>query len=145
MTSLNIALRSEIARVSRKELKEELLALRKATASHRAEIAALKRDLKSLRSLVKANERTMKRVVPAPKPKPEMSSIKREIFDARALAEKRAKLGLSQSEMAKLLAASSLSVYKWESGKVQPRAAQLARIAAIQKIGKREAAARLAN
>lgn len=121
------------------------MALRKATASHRSEIAALKRDLKSLRSLVKANERTMKRVVPAPQPKPELTSVKHLSFDAQALAEKRAKLGLSQSDMAKLLEASSLSVYKWESGKVQPRAAQLARIAAIQRIGKREAAARLAS
>ena len=145
MTSLNIALKSEIARVSRKELKEELMALRKATASHRSEIAALKRDLKSLRSLVKANERTMNKVVPAPQPRPEVNSVQRPSFDAQALAEKRAKLGLSQSEMARLLEASSLSVYKWESGKVQPRAAQLARIAAIQRIGKREAAARLAS
>ena len=61
-------------------------------------------------------------------------------FDAPALANKRAALELSQSEMAKLLEASSLSVYKWESGKVQPRAAQQAKNAAIQKIGKREAA-----
>jgi DNA-binding transcriptional regulator YiaG len=43
----------------------------------------------------------------------------------------------------KFLEESLLSVYKWESGKVQPRAAQLAKIAAIQKIGKREAASRL--
>lgn len=145
MSSLNIALKSEIARVSRKELKEELLVLRKATALHRAEIAALKRDLKSLRSLVKLNERAIKKVVANPLPKPEESQASRRGFNAQAFADKRAKLGLSQSEMAKLLEASSLSVYKWESGKVQPRAAQLARISAIQKIGKREAAARLAS
>ena len=46
--------------------------------------------------------------------------------------------------MAQLLEASALSVYKWESGKVQPRAAQLERILALRKLGKREAAARLA-
>ena len=43
----------------------------------------------------------------------------------------------------KFLEASLLTVYKWQSGKVQPRAAQLAKIAAIHKIGKREAASRL--
>ena len=42
----------------------------------------------------------------------------------------------------KFLEASSLSVYKWESEKVHSRAAQLAKIAAMQKIGKREAASR---
>ena len=38
----------------------------------------------------------------------------------------------------------TLSIYKWEAGKVYPRAAQLERIAAIRKLGKREAVVRLA-
>lgn len=145
MSSLNIALKSEIARVSRKELKEELQALRKASTAHRAEIAALKRDLKSLRSLVKSNQRSIEKVVPTPPPKDDVNLTGGRLFNANAFAAKRAKLGLSQSDMAKLVEASSLSVSKWESGKVQPRAAQLARILAVQKIGKREAAARLAG
>jgi hypothetical protein len=45
MTSLHNALKSEIARIARKEHEDELLALRKVTAAHRAEIAALKRNL----------------------------------------------------------------------------------------------------
>ena len=45
--------------------------------------------------------------------------------------------------MAQLLGASALSVYKWESGKAHPRAAQLERIASIRQLGKREALARL--
>lgn len=145
MTSIHTALKSEIARVARKELKEELTALRKTTASHRAEIAALKRDLRSLRSLVRLNERTIRRAMPEPEAAAEAPRARRASFNAEALAKKRATLGLSQSDMAKLLGASSLSVYKWETGKVQPRTAQLARIVAIQKIGKREAAARLAQ
>ena len=145
MTSLNIALKSEIARVARKELKEELTALRRTTASHRAEIAALKRDLKSLRSLVKLNERSIRKVMPAQQPKSKANSARPQSFNAKAFAAKRAKLGLSQSEMAQLLEASALSVYKWESGKVQPRAAQLGRILAIREIGRREATARLAR
>jgi DNA-binding transcriptional regulator YiaG len=47
--------------------------------------------------------------------------------------------------MARLLEASALSVSKWESGKVQPRAAQLGRILAVQRLGKRAALARLAQ
>ena len=54
MSSLIDSLKSEIARVARKELKEELLALRKATTAHRSEIAALKRQVKSLASALKA-------------------------------------------------------------------------------------------
>ena len=64
-------------------------------------------------------------------------------FDAQALIEKRAALGLTQKQMAQLLRASSLSVYKWEKGHVHPRAAQLDRIAEVLKLGKRKALALL--
>jgi hypothetical protein len=45
--------------------------------------------------------------------------------------------------MGKLVGASSLSIYKRESGQVTPRAAQLEKIMAVRKIGKREAKARI--
>ena len=144
MNSLTNALKSEIARVARKELKDELLSLRKATTSHRSEIAALKRELKTLRSQLKANEKVVKAVVPAPQDEPSNKPGRKVRFSAEAFSAQRAKLGISQAQMAQLLGASALSVYKWESGKVQPRAAQLERILSIRKLGKREAAARLA-
>ncbi len=64
-------------------------------------------------------------------------------FDAQALIEKRAALGLTQKQMAQLLGASSLSVNKWEKGHVHPRAAQLNRIVEVLKLGKRKALALL--
>ena len=60
-------------------------------------------------------------------------------FDAQVLIEKRAALGITQKQMAQLLGASSLSLYKWETGHVHPRAAQLERIAEVLKLGKRKA------
>lgn len=59
------------------------------------------------------------------------------------LIEKRAALGITQKQMAQLLGASSLSVYKWETGHVHPRTAQLERIAEVLKLGKRKAQALL--
>jgi transcriptional regulator with XRE-family HTH domain len=53
------------------------------------------------------------------------------------------KLGISQAQMATLLGSSQLSVWKWETGKVTPRAAQLERIQAALKLGKRAALAQL--
>jgi DNA-binding XRE family transcriptional regulator len=55
----------------------------------------------------------------------------------------RTQLGLTQAQMAQLIGASALSVYKWESGKVQPRAAQQAQIAAALQLGKRAVKAKL--
>ncbi len=66
-------------------------------------------------------------------------------FRVGCFATLRKKLGLSAGDMARLLGVSAQSVYHWESGKSKPRAGQLAAIAQVRKLGKREAAARLAQ
>lgn len=66
-------------------------------------------------------------------------------FQAKGFASLRKKLGLSAQEMAKLLGVSALSVYKWESGKATPRSSHLPAIAAVRKLGKKEALAKLAD
>lgn len=148
MNTFSNAFRAEVVRMARKEIKPELQGMRKAITSHRSEIAALKREVKALTSQLKATQRQVK-VADTPKVKTgaEEGAPKkpRQIhqFNAQAFAEKRAALGITQKEMAQLLDASSLSVYKWESGQVHPRAAQLERIAQVLKLGKRKALARL--
>jgi DNA-binding transcriptional regulator YiaG len=47
--------------------------------------------------------------------------------------------------MGALVGVSAQTVYNWEAGKSRPRQQQLAAIAAIRKLGKREAQARLAS
>ncbi|MBU3710921.1 MAG: helix-turn-helix transcriptional regulator [Limnohabitans sp.] len=49
------------------------------------------------------------------------------------------------AEMGQLLGVSAQSVYHWETGKTKPRASQLAAIAAVRKMGKRDVAAELAE
>lgn len=46
---------------------------------------------------------------------------------------------MTQKEMAQLLGVSSLSVYKWETGRVTPREAQLVRVREVLQMGVREA------
>lgn len=145
MSSLINSLKSEIARVARKELKEELLALRKATTSHRSEIAALKRQVKSLASALKTSSK-------ASRPKSNVESTTDEAasapgirFSAARLAAFRSKVGITQAQLATLIGVSYLSVHKWEAGSSKPRAAQLQKIAAVIKLGKREIQKNLQN
>ncbi|MBC7918573.1 MAG: helix-turn-helix transcriptional regulator [Rhodoferax sp.] len=141
MSSLITSLKSEIARVAKKELKSELLSMRKALTTHRSEIAALKRLVKTLASEIKQVKRSSKSAGTVQK-----TSIKRPRpfkFNAGRFAELRNKWGITQAQMAQLLGASSLSVHKWEKGMSNPRAAQLDRIAPIMKLGKREVLQRL--
>lgn len=135
--------------MARKEIKAGVGGLRKTVTAQRSEIAALKRDVKAHSSQLKAVLRTAARLEGAGKvAAPEGTDAptrrgRRFKFDAQALAGKREQLGISQQAMAVLLEASTLSVSRWESGKVTPRAAQLERIQAVLKIGKREAKAKL--
>jgi len=134
--------------MARKEIKGELVGLRKTVAAQRSEIAALKKDMKALhaqlKSLQKSAARQSQPVQPTARDTAAPVRRRRSFhFNAEALTAKRAQLGISQQAMATLLEASSLSVGRWEAGKVVPRAAQLERIQAVLKLGKREAKARL--
>ncbi|MFC7411458.1 helix-turn-helix domain-containing protein [Hydrogenophaga atypica] len=147
MSTIADALKQEIARVARKELKGEIAALRKLTSAHRSEIAALKREVKALTSVVKGLQKGLSRPIAPRTAEPKAATAKRRgvpfEFNAEQLAAHRAEFGLTQAQMARLIGASALSVYKWESGKVQPRAAQKEQIAAALKLGKRAVKAKL--
>ena len=141
MSSLITSLKSEIARVAKKELKAELLSMRKVLTTHRSEIAALKRQVKALTSEIKQVKRSSRTV--GASPKAEAQGTRAFKFNANRFAELRQKWGITQTQLAQLLGASSLSVHKWEKGTSNPRSAQLARIAPIMKLGKREVIKRL--
>ena len=149
MTTYAEAFKREIARVSKKEVRSEITSLRKATTSHRSEIAALKKTVKGLeatvRQLVKLANRTgvtAGAAAKAAKADPAASSPRTKgAFDPAAFAEHRKNLGLTQAQLAKLVGVSSLSIYKWEKGGVQPREKQLAAIREAMSLSKRRALA----
>lgn len=127
-------------------MRDEISALRKGSATYRSEIAELKRKLKSLESQVKSLTRATPQAAPARKAPTEIPRGKpgrKVIFGSAEFLALRQHLGFTQAQMGKLVGASSLSIYKWESGQVTPRAAQLEKILAVRKIGKREALARI--
>lgn len=142
MSSLITSLKSEIARVARKELKQELLSMRKLLTGHRSEIAALKRQVKAQAVEIKSVKRGSKG---AAKAAAEQTTDKPRAvrYSATRFAAMRKRFGITQAQLASLLGASALSVHKWEAGAVRPRAAQLERISQIAKLGKREVKARL--
>ena len=147
MSSFADQLKAEIARIARKAVRAETGALKKANAQYRSEIAALKRRLGELERaqarLAKGQgERTTPRQAKAQAEEDATAQGLR--FRVAGFANLRKKLGLSAAEMGQLIGVSAQSVYHWESGKSRPRAAQLAAIAAVRGLGKREVAARLA-
>lgn len=138
MTKFASALKDEISNVARRAVRSETAALKKASTAYRHEIAALKKRIAAV-------ERTAKRGVlaPARSHASEESAPAGLRFRAAGFAAHRQRLGLSAAEMGLLVGASMQSVYGWERGKVRPRAEQLEAIAAVRRMGKREALARL--
>ncbi len=145
MSSFADQLKSEIARIARKEVRAETKVLKKANAQYRADIAALKRRLADME---RALARLSKGVGKVPRAKADAdegaSPAQGLRFRVGGFCSLRKKLGLSAADMGKLIGVSAQSVYHWETGKSRPRASQLAAIAAVRKLGKREVAARLA-
>ena len=141
---MNIAsvLKSEISRVTRKEVRAETQSLKKASTQHRADIAVLKRRMSELERLVARLSKGAVKKASEPAPTEAASKVR---FSAKGLAAQRKRLGLSAASLGKILGVSGASIYLWEEGKTRPRAAQLPAIAALRKMGKREAVARLAK
>jgi DNA-binding transcriptional regulator YiaG len=149
MSTLASTLKNEIARIARKELRDDLIAMRKAVAESRHEIAALKRGLRDtqfmLREEVRRSAQALRQLSQA-RPGASASNTapetvrrgRRAVFDADRFKTQRERLGLTQKEMAAYLGTSSLSVWKWESGQVKPRANFLPAIFALRTRGKRE-------
>ena len=141
MPNIGTVLKSEISRVSRKEVRGETQALKKSVSQYRGQIADLKRRLQALEQQVKRLGKVTAKVAPAQAEADDSSGHLR--FSAKGLAAQRRRLGLSAASVARLIGVSALSVYKWESGKTRPRAKQIEAIAKLRGMGKREVAQRL--
>jgi DNA-binding transcriptional regulator YiaG len=138
MPNIGTVLKTEITRLARKEVRGEVTALRKASAGYRRDIAALKRQITDLRRQLAAVMRTSKRAQPVESTEPTKAR-----FSAKGLKTHRAKLGLSAGDYGRLAGISGQSVYNYEVGKSVPRQSQVAALAAMRGLGKREALARL--
>lgn len=133
--------------MARKELREEIAALRKASVAHRSEIASVKKQLKALQTQVnRLSKGKGETARPAPCAEQASGSLqlkgkpgRKVVFTAERLKAQRARLGFTQEQMAKLLEVSSLSIWKWESGGAAPRASRVPKILERLALGKREA------
>lgn len=143
MANIATALKSEISRVARKEVRAETLQLKKQSAQYRSQIAALKRQVAAL-------ERQVRRLSKGGKAAPAALEVEESTADglrfrAKGFAVHRRRLGLSAAQAGALLGVSGQSIYHWETGKAMPRASQMPAIAALRKLSKTQAAAAVAQ
>ncbi|PZQ77860.1 MAG: hypothetical protein DI563_02145 [Variovorax paradoxus] len=153
MTNIASALKAEIARVARKEIRAEIEGLKKASAQQRTVIAQLRRELALLQKALKegqrlaaAQARAAGRASSSSEP---VGSIEDDgtprRFSAKRLAAHRTKLGLSAADYGKLVAISGATIYNWEQGKTRPSPEQVQALGLVKLMSPTAVKARVAE
>ena len=140
MPNIAAVLKAEIARLTRKELRAQSGGLKKASSQHRRDIAALKRQVSKLEGQVSLLEKQILKQAPDASAGDTTTGVR---FTAKGLQAQLKRLGLTATDFSKLLGVTPQSIYNWGRGASRPRKAQIAAIAALRGMGKKEATARL--
>ena len=140
MPNVAALLKEEITRLSRKEVRRQLVGMKKASAQYRQHIAALRRQI---RDLLRQVSGLQTRVLNRGSEASTATEVTQTRFVPKGLRPHRARLGLSADEYGRLVGVSAQTIYSWERESSTPRAAQRASLAAVRGLGKREAHARL--
>jgi DNA-binding transcriptional regulator YiaG len=140
MPNIAAVLKEEIVRLARKEIRRQTNVLRKASAQYRKDIAEMKRRVSDLQRRVSPLEKQVLKDVP-----PQVAEVdaRRVRFTAQGLRSQRQRLGLSAGDCGKLIGVTDQTIYNWEHETARPRKEQLARIASLRHMGKRDAYVRL--
>ena len=138
----NIAavLKEEILRLARKEVRTQTQKLQKAVAQHRSDIAALKRHASTFKAQVAALERRARNFVPS-----DVIELagKGHRYSAKSVLSHRKLLSVSAADYGLLVGVTGHTIYKWEHGAARPRQTQIAALASIRDLGKKQALTRL--
>jgi DNA-binding transcriptional regulator YiaG len=146
MANLNKVLRSEISRVSRKEVHQVMGEIKKSSAVLKKAVASLKKRVSFLEKENKrlaAKEKRPKAVTVDAR----MEEGSKARITSKGVRSLRKKLGLTRPQFAKLVGATSNSVYMWENkaGALKLREATRAALLSIRGLGAREAKRRIAG
>ena len=135
MANIQTLLNDEIRRLARKEVisvEKEL----------KAQLVELRRTVSEQNRRIKALEKQLLQTAPAAADPATPADLEDENKKVRVTPERiiqwRKKLGLKRAQYARLLDVSPLSVSHWEQGSTMPRESQKRRIAALRDMGRRE-------
>lgn len=145
MASVAIVSKEQVARISRKEIREILKPMKEQLDALRKTVAELKKErLQFRREMATVSKATVRSATPQLRLEETQSASaaggqKSFRFSANGFRKLRERLDLSQPEMAALLGSSVPAVYSWESGNAQPREVFRAKMAIVRSLTKRSA------
>jgi len=140
MPNIATVLKEEILRLARKEIRNQTSILKKMSAQYRIDIAEMKRRMSDLQRKITPLQKQVLKSVSSQPAEVDGEHVR---FTAKGLRSQRKRLGLSAANYGKLIGVTGQTIYSWEQEMSRPRQAQVARIASLRHLGKREAQSRL--
>ena len=140
MSNVMNELKSEISRLARREAKQVVAPVQKASANYRGLIAALRKQIDALQSEVASLRRAVPKTEKVLRASQEPAG--RFWISGKGVKTLRKRLGLTQAQFGNLVGVSAVTVVKWEAheGKVNLRKAAAGKLQGLRGIGKRQAA-----
>ena len=132
MSTFQAALKAEIVRLSRREIKRAVAPLKSAVSKSRSTIASLKAELAAL----------AKKAAPTATvsmPNVADNELEKARFSGKLIRKLRAKLELSRAQFGKLVGVTGYAVIAWEGEQCRPNALRKRAIFALRKMGVRAA------
>jgi DNA-binding transcriptional regulator YiaG len=140
MPNIAAVLKEEISRLARREIRRQMHSLRRASVQYRKDIAEMKRRVSELQRKLTPLQKQVLRGAPTEAAQVDAERVR---FTAKGLRSQRERLKLSAADYGKLIGVTDQTIYNWEHETARPRRQQLALIASLRHIGKRQALARL--
>lgn len=134
MAKIESIFKSEIVRLSTKEMRKVSLPLRKDVKQLKGTIGQLRKSVSMLQRFMAQQEKLRPK-----QEKPVMASaeeVEKSRFSPRLLQILRKNLGISQRELAVLAGVSIGAVQLWEKGKFRPKEDKMAVLVGLRKMGK---------
>ena len=143
MPNIMKALKEEIGRVAKRELKKDLTRVRQDSIWLKKNVADLKRRLVVLERenrLLRAKSTRLEKETTPP-----AENLQKMRVTGKMIRSLRTRLGIAQVEMGKLLGVSGQSVYQWErkDGRLRLRETTKTALQRIRQMGKREVQAEM--
>ena len=137
MPNLSSVLRSEIIRLSRKEIKSAVAPLKNTNTALKKSMVELKKKIAALES-ENRHLKSSQTITDGNQPSQEVPENTR--ITSKTITSLRSKLGLSQETFGKLLGVSSNAVFSMEhkKGQLKPRSSTLSKLLTLKNMGKRE-------
>ena len=141
MGTIEDAVRSAIVRTVRRELRSALGPVSKEVRELQQSVSQLERTLASL----KRSARLVPSGVGGPLPKIEVTEaeVRRARMSPELIKKLRARLGITQAELAALVGVTGPAVAQWEGGSSEPRGENRAIVVGLRQLGRRDVQALL--